>query len=114
MNNSNEMAKDRSDWARDRTIPVNERTLASRMHIGMALLAIAAGLKAVFPLIRFTFSGPRKKNAAALWNGSADQAASQPHSTMRTLAIAFIAGSITVGHNPLGVVRVVDAARRNA
>ncbi|UWQ18923.1 YidH family protein [Jannaschia sp. M317] len=41
-------AEDRTDWAEDRTILANERTFAGWMRTGMAAIAIAVGLKAVF------------------------------------------------------------------
>ena len=43
-----EWAEDRTDWAEDRTILANERTFAGWMRTGMAAIAIAVGLKAVF------------------------------------------------------------------
>ena len=45
---SNNMAEDRTDWAEDRTILANERTFAGWMRTGMACVALALGLKAVF------------------------------------------------------------------
>ena len=48
MSNSNELAESRTDWAEDRTILANERTFAGWMRTGMASLALAVGLKAVF------------------------------------------------------------------
>jgi putative membrane protein len=38
----------RTDWAEDRTVLANERTFAGWMRTGMAAIAIAVGLKAVF------------------------------------------------------------------
>lgn len=43
-----DMAEDRTEWAEDRTILANERTFAAWMRTGMAAVAIAIGLKAVF------------------------------------------------------------------
>ncbi len=43
-----ELAESRTDWAEDRTILANERTFAGWMRTGMASLAVAIGLKAVF------------------------------------------------------------------
>ena len=43
-----ELAKDRTDWAEDRTLLANERTFAGWMRTGMAAVAVAIGLKAVF------------------------------------------------------------------
>lgn len=48
MTDKNDLAQDRTDWAEDRTILANERTFAGWMRTGMASLAIAVGLKAVF------------------------------------------------------------------
>ena len=44
----NELSKTRTDWSEDRTILSNERTFASWMRTGMACVALALGLKAVF------------------------------------------------------------------
>ena len=41
-------AEDRTDWAEDRTVMANERTFAGWMRTGMAALAVAIGLRAVF------------------------------------------------------------------
>ncbi len=43
-----EMAQDRTDWAEDRTMLANERTFAGWMRTGMASVALALGLRAVF------------------------------------------------------------------
>ena len=45
---SNELAEERTDWAEDRTILAMERTFAGWMRTGMACVALALGLKAVF------------------------------------------------------------------
>ncbi|QXT40368.1 YidH family protein [Gymnodinialimonas ceratoperidinii] len=42
------MAEERTNWAEDRTILANERTFAGWMRTGLASVAIALGLKAVF------------------------------------------------------------------
>ena len=41
-------AEHRTDWAEDRTVLANERTFAGWMRTGMAAIAIAVGLRAVF------------------------------------------------------------------
>ncbi len=41
-------AERRTDWAEDRTLLANERTFAGWMRTGMAAVAVAIGLKAVF------------------------------------------------------------------
>ena len=51
----NASAEDRNDWAEDRTILANERTFAGWMRTGMACLAIAIGLQAVFGSIEPTW-----------------------------------------------------------
>ena len=43
-----EMAEERTDWAEDRTMLANERTFGGWMRTGMASVALALGLKAVF------------------------------------------------------------------
>ena len=41
-------AEARTDWAEDRTVLANERTFAGWMRTGLASVALALGLKAVF------------------------------------------------------------------
>ena len=48
MSAKNDLAEDRTDWAEDRTILANERTFAGWMRTGMAAVAVAIGMKAVF------------------------------------------------------------------
>ncbi|MCF7701741.1 YidH family protein [Loktanella sp. M215] len=43
-----ELADTRTAWAEDRTVLANERTFAGWMRTGMACIALALGLKAVF------------------------------------------------------------------
>ena len=43
-----DLADTRTQWAEDRTILANERTFAGWMRTGMACVALALGLKAVF------------------------------------------------------------------
>lgn len=45
---SNDLADTRTAWAEDRTVLANERTFAGWMRPGMASIALALGLKAVF------------------------------------------------------------------
>ncbi len=42
------MAKDRTEWAEDRTVLANERTFSSWMGTGLGAIGVAIGLKAVF------------------------------------------------------------------
>ncbi|MEM8851869.1 MAG: DUF202 domain-containing protein [Pseudomonadota bacterium] len=46
--NKTDLAEWRTDWAEDRTVLANERTFAGWMRTGMAAIAIAVGLRAVF------------------------------------------------------------------
>lgn len=48
MDKSQDLARDRTDWAEDRTILANERTFAGWMRTGMATVALALGLRVVF------------------------------------------------------------------
>ncbi|MFP7672594.1 YidH family protein [Marivita sp. S0852] len=43
-----EYAENRTDWAEDRTVLANERTFAGWLRTGMASVAIALGLRALF------------------------------------------------------------------
>ena len=42
------LAEERTDWAEDRTALANERTFAGWMRTGMASVALAIGLRALF------------------------------------------------------------------
>ena len=42
------LAETRTDWAEDRTLLANERTFAGWMRTGMACVALALGLRALF------------------------------------------------------------------
>ncbi len=48
MNDHDEMAEQRTNWAEDRTILANERTFSSWMGTGLGAIGVAIGLKAVF------------------------------------------------------------------
>jgi putative membrane protein len=48
MNTENKQAKQRTEWAEDRTIMANERTFSSWMGTGLGAIGVAIGLKAVF------------------------------------------------------------------
>ena len=45
---ADDLADTRTAWAEDRTVLANERTFAGWMRTGMACVALALGLKAVF------------------------------------------------------------------
>jgi putative membrane protein len=46
--NKQELARERTDWAEDRTLLANERTFAGWMRTGLGSLGIAIALHAVF------------------------------------------------------------------
>ncbi|WP_292290675.1 DUF202 domain-containing protein [Marivita sp.] len=48
MTDKTDLAERRTNWAEDRTVLANERTFAGWMRTGMACIAIALGLKALF------------------------------------------------------------------
>ncbi|WP_319781447.1 DUF202 domain-containing protein [Oceanisphaera sp. IT1-181] len=51
---THDMADTRTAWAEDRTLLANERTFAGWMRTGMAAIALALGLKAVFKDTSYT------------------------------------------------------------
>ena len=114
MTDSNELAEDRTDWAEDRTILANERTFAGWMRTGMASLAVAIGLRAVFGEFEPTWAA---KAVASIFIMSAvyifwaahdsatktlsrlndHHANAQPNNRMRLIALLFSAASLGVG-----------------
>jgi len=48
MDKSEDMAKERTDWAEDRTIMANERTFSSWIGSGLGAIGLALAFKAVF------------------------------------------------------------------
>ncbi|MCK0149642.1 DUF202 domain-containing protein [Marivita sp. S6314] len=48
MSDKNNLAEERTNWAEDRTVLANERTFAGWMRTGMASVALALGLRALF------------------------------------------------------------------
>ncbi len=46
--NKTRLAEERTDWAEDRTILANERTFAGWLRTGLAAVAVALGLHALF------------------------------------------------------------------
>ncbi len=48
MSDKNDKAEERTEWAEDRTYLANERTFAAWMRTGMACVAVALGLQAIF------------------------------------------------------------------
>lgn len=55
MTDKTDLAERRTDWAEDRTALANERTFAGWMRTGMACIAIALGLKAMFGPVELTW-----------------------------------------------------------
>lgn len=114
MSNSNELAEDRTDWAEDRTILANERTFAGWMRTGMASIALALGMKAVFGAFEPTWAAKAVATifvAAAIYIFWAAQSSAcktlrrlddhkahaQPMRRMRTLAVIFAVAAVCVG-----------------
>ena len=48
MSDKQQLAKERTDWAEDRTLMANERTFAGWMRTGMACIGVALALQAIF------------------------------------------------------------------
>lgn len=120
-NSSNELAEkrtdfaeDRTDWAEDRTTLANERTFAGWMRTGMAAIAIAVGLRAVFGeadptwvpkavstlfiiAALFIFWSARINACQAQDRLNDHKAEVQSKSNFTLLAVIFSAGAVTVG-----------------
>ncbi|MBF9043231.1 DUF202 domain-containing protein [Rhodobacterales bacterium HKCCE4037] len=121
MSDKNDLAEDRTDWAEDRTnwaedrtILANERTFAGWMRTGMASVAIAIGLKAVFgefeptwaakalasvfiAIACYIFYTARQQASATLDRMNEHQAKAKPVRSMTLTAIFLSIGSIFVG-----------------
>ena len=114
MSSSNELAQDRTDWAEDRTILANERTFAGWMRTGMASVALAVGLRAVFGefeptwaakaiatifiiLAVYIFWAAQEAACKTLGRLNDNEAHAQPMNRMRILSIVFGFGAIAVG-----------------
>jgi putative membrane protein len=107
-------AEYRTDWAEDRTILANERTFAGWMRTGMAAIAIAVGLKAVFgeadppwlpKLIATVFIAASLMIFISAWRKARDtqtrlkthDTAQQPVRNFGILAVIFSAAAVLVG-----------------
>ncbi|MEW9918319.1 DUF202 domain-containing protein [Marimonas sp. MJW-29] len=114
MTDSNKLAEDRTDWAEDRTIMANERTFAGWMRTGMASVALAVGLRAVFGafeptwaakaiatvfivLAVYIFWAAQEAACKTLARLNDNEAHAQPRNRMRILSVAFAAGAVAVG-----------------
>lgn len=110
----NDLAEDRTDWAEDRTALANERTFAGWMRTGMAAIAIAVGLRAVFggadptwvpkavstlfiAAALFIFWSARINACRALSRLENHKAEPQSGRHFTVLAGAFSLGAVTVG-----------------
>ncbi|WP_179378625.1 YidH family protein [Jannaschia marina] len=110
----NNLAEDRTDWAEDRTVLANERTFAGWMRTGMAAIAIAVGLRAVFNAAEPTwipkavatvfilaaiviFWSARRNAKRACERLDTHKAETQSTSVFTFLAIVFSLGAVTVG-----------------
>lgn len=111
----NELAKDRTDWAEDRTVLANERTFAGWMRTGMAAVAVAIGLQAVFGqadppwlpkavatiflgiavVIFWSARGQASKAQDRLHDHDAEK---QPVSLFTFASVAFSVASVAVGY----------------
>ena len=111
---STELAKDRTDWAEDRTLLANERTFAGWMRTGMACVALALGLRAVFDGTEPTWIAKAVATlflataigifwASALKSKEAQKrieehdTEAQHHSNMVRIAAALSAGAVATG-----------------
>lgn len=114
MTDSNKLAEARTDWAEDRTVLANERTFAGWMRTGMASVAVAIGLKAVFGDFEPTWIA---KATASIFIAAAilifiaaarqsikthkrlqcNEASEQPSNRVIFLTSTFILGSIAIG-----------------
>lgn len=107
-------AEDRTDWAEDRTIQANERTFAGWMRTGMAAVALALGLKAIFGAFEPTWVAKAvatlflviaitifwsARNRARQTLSRLDSHETEPVSTLgfTMLAVALTAGAIATG-----------------
>lgn len=108
------MAKDRTDWAEDRTTLANERTFAGWMRTGMASVALAIGLKAVFGPFEptwvpklvssvfivaaiFIFYAARKQACATMERLQQHQAKAQTTRYFTQLSVIFSLASAATG-----------------
>ena len=114
MNERDKLSEQRTDWAEDRTILVNERTFASQMRTGMACVGLALGLKAVFgdtdhPLIAkavaelfvltavVIFASAARRGLKAQKRINDHDTTSQSHVGMIITAVALTVGAIAAG-----------------
>jgi putative membrane protein len=114
MSQENDLAQNRTEWAEDRTILANERTFAGWMRTGMAAVALAIGLRAVFGafeptwlaklvasifivLAVFIFWAAQSSARQTLSRLNDNQAHAQPVRRMQTIAILLALGAVATG-----------------
>ncbi|MEH6830153.1 YidH family protein [Sulfitobacter sp.] len=114
MSQNNDLAEERTDWAEDRTILANERTFAGWMRTGMASVALAVGLRAVFAsfeptwiaksvasifiiLAVFIFWAAQSSAAQTLSRLNDNNAHAQPHRRMLVISIILAIGALATG-----------------
>ena len=114
MSQSNDLAEERTDWAEDHTILANERTFAGWMRTGMAAVALAVGLRAVFGsfeptwlaksvatvfivLAVFIFWAAQSSAAQTLSRLNDNQAHAQPLRRMQVIAVILAIGALATG-----------------
>lgn len=111
-----ELAEERTDWAEDRTMLANERTFGGWMRTGMASVALALGLKAVFGafeptwvprlvssifiLVALLIFWAARRNAVAMM-GRLNAHVAEPASTSRMTAIT---ATLSFGAAATGVI----------
>ena len=109
-----DLADERTDWAEDRTVLANERTFAAWMRTGMASVALALGLRAVFgeteypgaakivaelfilTAVMIFFSAMRRGTSTSQRMDTHD-AAVQSEKMMRITAAVFSLGAVMTG-----------------
>lgn len=109
-------AEDRTDWAEDRTIMANERTFAGWMRTGMAAIAVAIALRAVFGAAEPTWAAKAVATAfilaalAAFWSAQRNARAVlerlDEHSAapLKRAHFAWIAGLLALGAVATGLI----------
>ena len=109
MSQSNDLAEERTDWAEDRTILANERTFAGWMRTGMAAVALAVGLRAVFGSFEPTWLAKSVATvfivlavfifwaAQTLSRLNDNQAHAQPLRRMQVIAVILAIGALATG-----------------